>query len=79
MGKQFENAESRQLIFSNYTNRHYLLRTKNKDKKNDEFTIKTPYTVETETGRVIVYVTLIKCDEEWYATSLEVIEVIPNE
>lgn len=47
--------------------------------KNDESTIKTPYTIETETGRVIVYVTLMKCNEEWKTTSLEVIEVIPNE
>lgn len=47
--------------------------------KNDKATIKTPYTVETKTGRVIVYVTLLKCDEEWRASSLEVIEVIPNE
>lgn len=47
--------------------------------KNDESTIKTPYTIETETGRVIVYVTLMKCNEEWKASSLEVIEVIPNE
>ena len=47
--------------------------------KNDESTIKKPYTIETETGRVIVYVTLVKCDEEWKASSLEVIEVIPNE
>ena len=47
--------------------------------KNDESTIKTPYTIETETGRVIVYVTLMKCNEKWKASSLEVIEVIPNE
>ena len=47
--------------------------------KNDEATIKTPYTIETKTRRVIVYVTLMKCDEEWKASSLEVIEVIPNE
>ncbi len=47
--------------------------------KNDESTIKTPYTIETETGRVIVYVTLMKWNEEWTASSLEVIEVIPNE
>lgn len=47
--------------------------------KNDESTIKTPYTIKTETGRVIAYVTLLKCDEEWKASSLEVIEVIPNE
>lgn len=45
----------------------------------DDSTIKTPYTIETETGRVIVYVTLMKCNEEWKASSLEVIEVIPNE
>lgn len=47
--------------------------------RNGESTIKTPYTIETKTGRVIVYVTLMKCDEEWKASSLEVIEVIPNE
>lgn len=47
--------------------------------KKDESIIKSPYTIETETGRVIVYVTLEKCDGEWNATSLEVIEVIPNE
>lgn len=47
--------------------------------KNDESTIKAPYTIETETGRVIVYVTLMKRNEEWTASSLEVIEVIPNE
>lgn len=47
--------------------------------KNDEATIKTPYTIETKTGRVIVYITQMKCDEEWKASSLEVIEVIPNE
>ncbi len=47
--------------------------------KNDEFTIKTPYTIETKTERVIVYVTLMKCEKEWKASSLEVIEVIPNE
>ena len=46
---------------------------------NDDSTIKTPYTIETETGRVIAYVTLLKCDEEWTASSLEVVEVIPNE
>lgn len=47
--------------------------------KNDESTIKTPYTIETEAGRVIVYVTLMKCNKKWKASSLEVIEVIPNE
>ena len=47
--------------------------------QNNESKIKTPYTIETETGRVIVYVTLMKCNEEWKASSLEVIEVIPNE
>ena len=47
--------------------------------KKDEATIKTPYTIETETERVAAYVTLLKCGEEWEADSLEVIEVIPNE
>ena len=45
----------------------------------DESSIKSPYTIETETGRVIVYVTLMKYDEKWEAISLETIEVIPNE
>lgn len=45
----------------------------------DENIIKSPYSIETESGRVIVYVTLTKNDEEWKATSLEVIEVIPND
>ena len=44
----------------------------------DEATIRVQYTVETKTGRVIVYVTLTKYDEEWKADSSEVIEVIPN-
>lgn len=47
--------------------------------RKDESTIQSPYTVETKTGRVIVYVTLIKSNEEWKAVSSEVIEVIPNE
>ncbi len=45
----------------------------------NETSIKSPYTIETEMGRVIVYVTLMKYDEEWEAISLEIIEVIPNE
>lgn len=47
--------------------------------KNDKSIIKSPYTVETETGRVIVYITLVKCNEDWEVTSLEVVEVITNE
>ena len=47
--------------------------------KNEGSIIKTPYTIETETGRVIVYVTLMKHDKELNASSLEVIKVIPNE
>lgn len=45
----------------------------------EESTIKAPYSVTTESGRVIVYVTLVKNDEAWVADSWEVIEVIPNE
>ncbi len=45
----------------------------------DDSTIKTAYTVETETGRVVVYVTLVKRGEEWRASSWELIEVKPNE
>lgn len=47
--------------------------------KREEAVIKSPYTVETKMGRVIVYVTLMKCDGEWEAISLEVVEVIPDE
>ena len=45
----------------------------------DEFIIKAPYTIETETGRIIAYVTLEKGDKEWNASSIEIIEVILNE
>lgn len=45
----------------------------------DDTTTKTAYTVETETGRVDVYVTLVKHGEEWRASSWELIEVKPNE
>ena len=45
----------------------------------DDTMIKSPYTVEIKSGRVIVYVTLIKNDDKWKAVSLEEIEVIPNE
>ena len=41
--------------------------------------IKSPYTVETEIGRVVVYVTLVESDGEWKAISFEIIKVIPNE
>lgn len=49
-----------------------------KTEKN-ETSIKSPYTIETEKGRVIVYVTLTKREEAWEAISLEIKEVIPNE
>lgn len=49
-----------------------------KPKKNESI-IKSPYGVETATGRMVVYVTLEKKDDEWKPTSYEVIEVIPNE
>ena len=45
----------------------------------EESIIKSPYTVTTHTGRVIVYITLAKNGEEWEAVSSEVIEVRPNE
>ena len=45
----------------------------------DEAVIKSPYTIETEMCRVIVYITLIKQDNAWKASLLEIIEVIPNE
>lgn len=47
--------------------------------KNEESMIKSAYTVEIESGRVIVYVTLIKSNGKWEAVSLEEVEVIPNE
>lgn len=40
-----------------------------------ENTVKASYDIETETGIVRVYVTLINDDEEWEAVSYEVIEV----
>lgn len=49
------------------------------DTQENESMIKVPYAIETETGRVMVYVTLTKCNGEWKANSLEVIEVEPNE
>lgn len=45
----------------------------------DDTMIKSPYTVEIKSGRVIVYVTLIKNNDKWKAVSLEEIKVIPNE
>ena len=47
--------------------------------QNDESILRSPYTIETRLGRVIVYVTLMKCEGKWNAISFEVIEVIPNE
>ena len=41
-----------------------------------EFYIKSPYTVETNASRVVVYITLIKEDGDWKAVSLEIIDVI---
>lgn len=49
-----------------------------KTEKNESI-IKSPYGVETATGRMVVYVTLEKKDDEWKPTSYEVVEVIPNE
>ena len=49
------------------------------DTQSEESMIKAPYTIETEKAQLIVYVTLIKSDEEWKAVSFEIIEVIPNE
>ncbi len=54
--------------------RNVLYETENK-----ESTIKSAYTVEIESGRVIVYVTLIENDGKWEAIALEEIEVIQNE
>ena len=45
----------------------------------EESFIKPTYTVEIETGRVMVWVTLKSIDGEWVPISLEEIEVIPNE
>lgn len=45
----------------------------------EESTIKKTYTVETQSGRIIVYVTVTKYNNEWRASSFEVVEVIPNE
>lgn len=47
--------------------------------KNDESMIKSAYTVEISSGRVIVYVTLIENDGGWKAVSLEEVEVILDE
>lgn len=41
----------------------------------NEKEIKRPYSVETKTVTVMVYVTLIKQNEEWVANSLEIIKV----
>lgn len=48
-------------------------------RKKGESEIKSPYVVETKTGRITVYVTLEKHDEEWEASSYEVIEERLNE
>ena len=47
--------------------------------KHDEFTIKSPYTIQTINERIIVYVNLINSDGKWEAISCEIFEVIPNE
>ena len=57
-----------------YIGRNILYKT-----KEDDFSIKRPYTIETVSGEVVVYVALIKGEKEWMPRSLEVIEVIPNE
>ncbi len=47
--------------------------------KKTESLIKSSYTVHTKDERVVVYITLIKNNENWEATALEIVEVIPNE
>ena len=47
--------------------------------KKDESTIISPYTIETQNERIVVYVTLTKNKEEWTAVSYEIVEVRPNE
>ena len=66
-------------ISSNYGNIVHVGKNVLYETIKSDSTIKSPYTIETEKCRVIVYVTLSMVDQKYEAISLEVIEVIPND
>ena len=66
-------------IESEYGNIIYIGRNVLHKVQKEGSTIKTPYTIETETDCVTVFVTLTKSGDGWNAVSYEVIEVKPNE